>query len=50
MAKPVDVDAYIASSISEARPILEEIRMIIKSAVPGLIANAKMNEDKKAKK
>lgn len=29
-----DVDAYIAGSAAEARPKLEEIRKIIKSAVP----------------
>ena len=31
---PKDVDAYIANSLSGARPILEEIRTIIKSTVP----------------
>jgi uncharacterized protein len=36
MAKPIDVNSYIAHSASEARPILEELRMIIKSAVPGV--------------
>lgn len=29
-----DVDSYIANSGKEARPILEEIRKIIKSAIP----------------
>ena len=30
-----DVDSYIAGSAAEARPKLEEIRQVIKSAVPG---------------
>lgn len=34
MSKPEDVDSYIAGSGSEARPILEELRKIIKSTVP----------------
>ena len=34
MAKPKDVDSYIANSASEARPILEELRKVIKSTVP----------------
>ncbi|MFW9809007.1 MAG: iron chaperone [Candidatus Thorarchaeota archaeon] len=34
MPKPKDVDAYIASSDKEARPILEELRKIIKSTIP----------------
>jgi uncharacterized protein len=34
VAKPKDVDSYIANSASEARPILEELRKIIKSTVP----------------
>ena len=29
-----DVDAYIAHAVTEARPILEELRAIIRSAVP----------------
>mgnify|MGYP000166507821 CR=1 FL=1 len=29
-----DVDAYIASSGREARPILNELRKIIKSTIP----------------
>jgi uncharacterized protein YdhG (YjbR/CyaY superfamily) len=34
MSKPKDVDSYIANSDREARPILEEIREIIKSTIP----------------
>jgi uncharacterized protein YdhG (YjbR/CyaY superfamily) len=34
MIVPKDVDSYIANSGSKARPILEEIRKIIKFAVP----------------
>ena len=34
MTVPKDVDSYIANSSKEARPILEEIRKIIKSTVP----------------
>ena len=34
VAKPKDVDSYIANSASEARPILEELRKVIKSTVP----------------
>jgi uncharacterized protein len=34
MYKAKDVDAYIANSAVEARPILKEIREIIKSTVP----------------
>ncbi len=34
MTVPKDVDSYIANSGSKARPILEEIRKIVKSAVP----------------
>ena len=34
MTVPKDVDSYIANSISKARPILEELRKTIKSAVP----------------
>ncbi|KKT34327.1 MAG: hypothetical protein UW62_C0010G0005 [Candidatus Collierbacteria bacterium GW2011_GWB1_44_35] len=29
-----DVDAYIASSSKEARPVMEELRKIIKSTIP----------------
>jgi uncharacterized protein len=32
--KAKDVDSYIAQSVREAHPILREIRVIIKSAVP----------------
>ena len=34
MEKPKDVDSYIANSGQEARPILEELRKIIKSTIP----------------
>ncbi len=34
MSKPKDVDAYIAEQAEEARPILEELREIIKSTIP----------------
>ncbi len=34
MTEQKDVDSYIAKSGDKARPILEEIRKIIKSAVP----------------
>ena len=34
MPKPKDVDSYIANSDREARPILKEIRKIIKSTIP----------------
>jgi uncharacterized protein YdhG (YjbR/CyaY superfamily) len=34
MSKPKDVDSYIANSAEEARPILIEIRKIIKSTIP----------------
>jgi len=34
MSKPKDVDSYIANSSREARPILKEIREIIKSTIP----------------
>jgi uncharacterized protein len=34
MYKAKDVDAYIANSALEARPILSEIREIIKSTIP----------------
>ena len=33
-AKPKDVDSYIASADTAARPILEELRGLIKSSVP----------------
>ena len=33
-SKPEDVDSYIANSDGKARPILEEIRRIIRSTVP----------------
>jgi len=34
MAKPQDVDAYIASAAPEARPILEELRNVVLSTIP----------------
>jgi uncharacterized protein YdhG (YjbR/CyaY superfamily) len=34
MSKPKDVDSYIANSSEKARPILEEIRTIVKSTIP----------------
>ena len=34
MSKPKDVDSYIVNSGREARPILKEIREIIKSTIP----------------
>ena len=34
MSKPKHVDSYIANSGREARPILKEIREIIKSTIP----------------
>lgn len=34
MTKPKDVDSYIANAPSKARPILEELRGIIKSTIP----------------
>jgi uncharacterized protein YdhG (YjbR/CyaY superfamily) len=34
MSKPKDVDAYIAESAAAARPLLEELRQLIRSAVP----------------
>ncbi len=34
MSKPKDVDSYIANSDKEARPVLEELRRIIKSTIP----------------
>jgi len=33
MSKPKDVDAYIANSDIKARPVMEELRKIIKSTV-----------------
>jgi uncharacterized protein YdhG (YjbR/CyaY superfamily) len=33
---PPDVDAYIAAAPPEARPTLEELRSVIRSAVPGV--------------
>ena len=32
--KPADVDSYLAASAAEARPVLEEIRALIKATVP----------------
>ena len=34
MAKPKDVDAYIAAAPTEARPILEELRRIVLTTIP----------------
>jgi len=34
MSRPEDVDSYIANSDKEARPILEELRKIVKSTIP----------------
>ena len=34
ISKPKDVDSYIANSSREARPILKELRRIIKSTIP----------------
>lgn len=34
MSKPETVDAYIASSASDARPVMEELREIITSTIP----------------
>ncbi len=34
MTKPKDVDSFIANAQTEARPILEELREIIKSTIP----------------
>lgn len=34
MAKPETVDAYIVSSVSEARPIMEELRELIMATIP----------------
>jgi uncharacterized protein YdhG (YjbR/CyaY superfamily) len=36
MSKPKDVDSYIAGSAIEARPILEELRKVIKSTIPNV--------------
>jgi uncharacterized protein len=35
-AIPQDVDAYIAAADPDARPILQELRELIRSAVPGV--------------
>lgn len=34
MSKPETVDAYIANAVSEARPIMKQLREIITSTVP----------------
>ena len=34
MAKPKDVEAYIAAAPTEARPILEELRKIVLTTIP----------------
>ena len=34
MAKPQDVDAYIAAAPPEARPILEELRNLVLTTIP----------------
>jgi uncharacterized protein YdhG (YjbR/CyaY superfamily) len=34
MPKPQDVDAYIAAAPAESRPILEELRKIVRSTLP----------------
>ena len=34
MSKRKDVDSYIANSDREARPVLEELRKIVKSTIP----------------
>lgn len=34
-AKPKDVGSYIANSVNEARLIMEELRKIIQSTIPG---------------
>lgn len=36
MRKATDVDSYIADSVPEARPVLNELREIIKATVPGV--------------
>jgi len=33
-AKPTDVDSYIANSVTDARPILEELRKTIRATIP----------------
>ena len=35
-AKPEDVDSYIAEADPKARPMLEELRELIRSTVPGV--------------
>jgi len=35
-AKPEDVDSYIAEADARARPVLEELRELIRSTVPGV--------------
>jgi uncharacterized protein YdhG (YjbR/CyaY superfamily) len=35
-AKPIDVDAYIAGATTDARPVLEALRSLITSTVPGV--------------
>lgn len=34
MSKPTDVDSYIANARPEARPILKELRKIIRTTIP----------------
>ena len=36
MAKPTDVDSYIADCAEEARPILEALRAIVKATIPAV--------------
>ncbi|GAA0254367.1 iron chaperone [Haladaptatus pallidirubidus] len=43
MSKTEDVNSYIANSDSEARPVLKEIRGIIKSTVPEAEEGIKYN-------
>ena len=38
-AKPKNVDLYIANSAGEARPILKQLRGILKSTLPGVEEN-----------
>jgi uncharacterized protein len=33
---PPDVDSYIAAAAAESRPILDELRAVIKATVPGV--------------
>ncbi len=35
MRKATDVDSYIAESVSEAQPVLNELRALIKATIPG---------------